>query len=83
VSGRENEPVPVGPEGITRVELERAIPECIGHPAEPRGRPGCADLAFWMASTARKRSVLTQSSSSSGGEMVAACVMPVMNLLGL
>ena len=49
--------------------------------AEPRGRPGCPDLAFCTASTARNRSVLTQSSSSSGGAMVAECVMLAMNLL--
>ena len=49
--------------------------------AEPRGRPGCPDLAFCTASTARKRNVFTQSSSSSGGAMVVESVMVALCLL--
>src|SRR5271157_4626809 len=82
MSGRENKAVPVGPEGITRVELEQAIPERVGHGRRTQGRPGCPDLALCTASTARKRRVLTQSSSSSGGAMVVESVMLAMNLLG-
>jgi nucleotide-binding universal stress UspA family protein len=40
MSGRENEAVPVGPEGITRVELEKAIPECVGHGRRAQRQPG-------------------------------------------
>ena len=40
MSGREHEAVPVGPEGITRVELEKAIPECVGHGRRTQGQTG-------------------------------------------
>ena len=40
MSGREDEAVPVGPEGITRVELERAIPERVGHGRRTQGQTG-------------------------------------------
>ena len=51
--------------------------------AEPRGNPGCPDLAFCTMSTARKRSVLIHNSSSSGGESVVDGVMAALCLLPL
>ena len=46
MSGRENEAVPVGPEGITRVELEQAIPECVGHGRRAQRQPGMARVGL-------------------------------------
>jgi hypothetical protein len=46
MSGRENEAVAVGPKGITRVELERAIPECISHGRRAQGQPGMARVGL-------------------------------------
>ena len=46
MSGRENEAVPVGPEGITRVELEQAIPECVGHGRRTQRQPGVPGLGL-------------------------------------
>ena len=38
VSGRQHESVSVGPEGITRVELEKAIPKRVSHGRRPQGQ---------------------------------------------
>ena len=46
MSGRENEAVAVGPKGITRIELERAIPECISHGRRAQGQPGMARVGL-------------------------------------
>ena len=46
MSGRENEAVPVGPEGITRVELERAIPERVGHGRRTQRQAGVPGLGL-------------------------------------
>ena len=38
VSGRQHESVPVGPEGIARVELEKAIPKRVSHGRRTQGQ---------------------------------------------
>ena len=46
MSGREDEAVPVGPEGIMRFELERAIPECVGHGRRTQRQTGVPGLGL-------------------------------------
>jgi hypothetical protein len=46
MSGREDEAVPVGPEGIMRVELERTIPERVGHGRRAQGQAGVPGLGL-------------------------------------
>jgi hypothetical protein len=38
MSGRENEAVPVRPQGVIRIELEQAVPECIRHGGRAQGK---------------------------------------------
>ena len=46
MSGRENEAVPVGPEGIIRFEFERAIPESVGHGRRTQRQTGVPGLGL-------------------------------------
>jgi hypothetical protein len=46
MSGREDEAVTVGLEGVTRVELERVIPECVGHGRRTQRQTGVAGIGF-------------------------------------
>src|ERR1019366_1083062 len=40
MSGRENEAIPIRPVGITRVELERSVPESVRHGCRPHWQAG-------------------------------------------
>jgi hypothetical protein len=46
MSGRENKAVAVRPDGITRVEFEKAIPERIGHGRRTQRQAGVTGLGF-------------------------------------
>jgi hypothetical protein len=46
VSGRENEAIPVRPQGIARIEFEQAIPERVCHGRLTQGQPKMARVCL-------------------------------------